>query len=443
MPPTINEDMFGFTTVVRKRRARMIEKVKLLPPVPKEPIDRPTIRATRRDFTPSLTFSRPTLNDELLDAAKYDLHHYNLSTLKRFHNALNISPLSDAIHPLPNGMPNIRLCAIGNIEGDGRAGFMAKVPIYGVRDAAGEACVMVLESRKSTRFSEWLDLLARPEASTLVGEEGYELQCRWWRKRGGRFAFDELPLDLKSIVMLHVVGEVRNCDFEDGIEFSFDLGHDYHSVKSRLNEYKQYGTSDPTRIPTIREVDPHLFTWSETFGLNLRKLIDYNTIKHFSSPPHLLKAVAPSRSGILRLLTRIQLDFSDNDFLHFFGACLPDYRHWLPGPETNPSATAISELPDLKYLELWFRSTIKGQRYPCRKQAIDTIMWFAYRHVKHIKTVNLTGYIKTETRLKWLQILKDKRNTNQHHERIDDMIAQAQGMDTKELYVLILFFTRL
>lgn len=40
--------------------------------------------------------------------------------------------------------------------------------------------------------------------------------------------------------------------------------------------------------------------------------------------------------------------------------------------------------------------------YPCRRILVDWIMLFAFPRLKHIPSINLTGFVKTAARNKWL-----------------------------------------
>ena len=50
-------------------------------------------------------------------------------------------------------------------------------------------------------------------------------------------------------------------------------------------------------------------------------------------------------------------------------------------------------------------------RFPCQKGKVDWMMAYAYQHVCVIPSVNLTGYVKTVTRLECERILSHHRRS--------------------------------
>ncbi|KAK4541072.1 hypothetical protein LTR36_008297 [Oleoguttula mirabilis] len=143
------------------------------------------------------------------------------------------------------------------------------------------------------------------------------------------------------------------------------------------------------------------------------------------------------------------------------GKDIVPFSEWL---ETLPAP-----LPALRHLELWFQSTLErwcstpfphdtlgfpkvhqarqralygwDERYkgldfsacPCRKAIIDYIMCFAYKYIKHIPHVSLTGYVKESTRDRWLVALRTRSSREQLETTINERIEKIKRIPLSKL----------
>jgi hypothetical protein len=171
-----------------------------------------------------------------------------------------------------------------------------------------------------------------------------------------------------------------------------------------------------TSIPSIKHINSGLLCLSKEIRGKIYDVLQYTTIKRVGYDD--LPRLAEIKVGrIPTLLNRLQLGFSDLNYCRFFRVWLPT-RTYCPDPSPGPApATCLRNMHHLRYIELWFDSTIDAGanvlgRLPgppiCREGMIDWILTSAYEYLKNIPTVSLIGNVKTETRTKWLHIFNDK-----------------------------------
>ncbi|KAK5120828.1 hypothetical protein LTR85_005895 [Meristemomyces frigidus] len=446
----------GFEAVESKHTKRRRAWLSKQPAPPAgDPIDRPTTRQTRHEFSQPLTFARTPNKDDLVTTAREQLRVHNLSSIATLNSPLDISALADHIHPLPARYPNIRLCAIGCLGRFDRPGFMAKVPLMLEDSEHGPSRLMVLNGDESMPFPQWLSQLAQAPDPDLTGRKGYEVQYRWHAERGGGFNFLGLPEDLQKTVLLHMVGEVRHLDYHTSTHT-----HSLHAAHTHYKLSKYDLPEDPTMPPEINNITAGLLSLNKSINTKLMPIIEYWTIKHIDQTDTLSILVNDDAATVLRCLNRVQLSFTDAEYFDFFYVSLPGYppeeeRGW--GVDTTAwdrdgeaPAMAISRLPNLRYLELWFDATlhcvgsnpwagrksgthlaqlgIDARRFPCRKGMIDWIMCFAYRYIKDVPRVNMASYVKTVTRNKWLDVLRDKGHMVEHQEFFDEKVHGIEDM---------------
>jgi hypothetical protein len=404
-------EVHGFILAKSGRSKAAFKKAQFsrFPPAPPaEPIDRPIVGETRDEFQPPLVFDWTREQDQMLDAVRTAIEDFNTFNLAAFMRPLVVSMVRQAIHPLPPGIQALRLFAIGTLGNEEVPGVIAKVPIYFRISQSGRRDLMVMNGESNPMLlKDWLKIAMLPRIPQMpIGAQGYELQLKWWEALGGApFRFTDLPSDLQRLVLLHMVGEVRHLDFEYD-----EVSSDYRPTLCKRAKVRS--DSDGSLPPPIDALDHGHFCLSRAVYHKLKKdILPFMTIKHMT-PSEYRGFQSVHSVETYNHLNRIQLDFDDLSYLTFFGGRLPgtwkssrdDYGD--PGPD----ATMLQMLPNLRYLELWFHSTVNAEDsnpwppptnwgggetkvyvkedYPCRRGMVDRILTFGYRHLKDIACQN-------------------------------------------------------
>lgn len=283
---------------------------------------------------------------------------------------------------------------------------MAKLPLFASNDK-----LMVLNGATSLEFKDWLSSLSFMDGPDILGEAGYKIQFQWHKACGAQKRCPHLNDDVMRLVILHAVGEVRHVT-EDG-----QLGY-------LLERAPHVNPGTPTSTPVISAVDWRILCLNKATSKMALQVIRFDTIKNFAQIYNLRDIVLYGPPNFMGCLSRLQLSFSDAEYFAFFQVALPAY---IPETSTISHSTAaeLLKFPNLRYLELWFRSTIVGNDlsgrpidqvawhptshtvtsagkifcpYPCRHAIVDYILCWAYPFISHIPKVNITGYAKTKTR---------------------------------------------
>lgn len=174
-----------------------------------------------------------------------------------------------------------------------------------------------------------------------------------------------------------------------------------------------------------------------------RSILHEDTIKLYGAPRFLHHI--PQKPEFLR---RIELAFTHGEYIKLFKVHIPG----LPLASAPAGAAYLRSLPLLRELRIFFRApvsrtaspwmpshyiendgtTTSREHYPCQKTLVDCIMAFATEHVKHIGTVRLTGYVKTETKNKWEAILK-KKSSNICTTYVEEEKQRIRGLHISEV----------
>ncbi|KAK5134733.1 hypothetical protein LTR08_006108 [Meristemomyces frigidus] len=165
-------------------------------------------------------------------------------------------------------------------------------------------------------------------------------------------------------------------------------------------------------------------------------------------------------------LNKLQLTFTDVQYVDFFHAAIPAcVPHFLGFTQWHDQAPAVvlAQMPVLRYLELWFHSTLRREHatpfphravrggpiknieeieneygldvdgYPCRKAIVEYIMCFAYQDIGHVARINLTGYVKTSTRDRWLGVFGALTGREAIEKTIDERMMEIRSIPSKNL----------
>jgi len=207
---------------------------------------------------------------------------------------------------------------------------------------------------ESMRFDHWLEGWKLP-VCILVGERGYDQQCRWWSKTGKTFELMKLPVELRQTVFEHLLpiyvyaGLHRRDTLTNGTEIivhKFGEG----SEDPILNSGPQNVTEkDPTR-KIVPKPDLALATTSKQLNAEVEEWMWKQTTKCFLKPKTLRNFLRchlpdPKRFNSLRFL---ELDFSHEAYILMFEVDLPPFKEVKEFGEhdfasTLPALTCVEE----------------------------------------------------------------------------------------------------
>lgn len=306
---------------------------------------------------------------------------------------------------------------------------------------------MVAWKGMEIKFDNWLLALPPVAEIDVLGDQGYKELFQWHSARGAQNRCSRLDNDVMSIVLLHAIGDVRHVDDDRMGGFSI--------VRKHVNT-DRFMMMGGRHSLVVQSVDGRVMCLNKQLAEIARRALEFHTIKTFDMRSSLPDTISAAPSRFLASLSRIQLSLTDDDYLYFFHVKLPglglaqEYAHHLP------QCAALRRLPNLNYLELRFDSpynkhgysqidwdpsnitqsspgACKFLQYPCRRTLVDYIMCFAYQHIVHIRSVNITGYVKTETRNHWLRILQDGPNWENHMAAVKMRIDAIQKQPVANL----------
>lgn len=409
---------------------------KHIPPAPPRPdrTDIPILKQTRHEFRPPLTFlsekAIPSSNRKRSAAVKAAVDRHNCSTFARFLQAVEVSAL--AMRSQYDRRHNARY----NVFAMADATFLATVPIF-LQSISQQPMVMI--GGGSITLEDFLARHHKPFPVDVIGAKGYKLLHQWHVARSkfkrATLSFAAVAEDIQNVILLHMLGETRLLKYSrDNSLNGFTL-----CEGRRARDTDDYGPAeiDSVDLTTIRLLNRRINTTS-------LKILYHGTVKAFDNDSCLTGAITDFPLAH-QILNRIQLCFTDLDYLDFFGADVPGVSAYQI---TNPGARLLKQLPSLRSLEFWFHSTYNTRHcnpwfrdptdyhrrdreyyFPCRKGMIDVIMVSAWPHIKHIPQITLTGYVKTETRLVWLDIIKEERSSrSDEHPLLEAKVEAVDGI---------------
>jgi hypothetical protein len=331
-------------------------------------------------------------------------------------------------------------------------------------------------------FNTWIHTLAPVFKDS---DEAYEAQRYWWKVNGKSFRLMDLPTELRLVIFEFALAPGRKIypmsadhaylmqnsygheSLVWGREKSIVLGRGHPQVyrwsgpitDSELHEpYPEWRDEDLDDIYS-RYFRPEIIYDSEEPNLSLLQVSKRvyaealqagweNTRKCFAES-RVFSTVLATRDlcpvPMPNWLNRLQLCFTNDDFLWFFGVNVPSdtgQRIWRHGPGwQDAGGRLIMSLSTLKDLQLKFRRiTHRGYGTPfnrhengwlpchevCQRTIVDGIMALATPWIKHIDKVTLIGDVRTCTKKKWEGILYAEHHGQPHEfdcsQVIDDMM---------------------
>ncbi|GIZ47407.1 hypothetical protein CKM354_001049800 [Cercospora kikuchii] len=424
----------GWSVYESKRTKKMHDRIRKEHPF--DSIDKPIIRTDRDEFRPPLQLIHHHEDTQYIKSALRVLAPFNRATFSQYCNRMHISSLK--CRPQRIGDIEVRYFALT------RRGLMAKVPLCLQKSARNHGRpkereeLLVLDGDSVRPFADWLGDLPAPHGPPLLGRDGYHSMHMWHRERR-KFTstklpcFADMPTEIKENILLHMVGEVCYLEFD----------------------YSWTGPDGP-RLPDFDnplygyEFDRNILTLNKEIYQLVQPIIRRRTIKRLCYFYVITEGLNPAYAFVNNL-TRLQLTFSDTEYTSFFHLILPGLRHLVD--QDDHHTTAWLQLPQLKYLELWFDAPLDPEesnvwlmewetlpssdidkyaevhRFPCRKTMIDWILTAAFRYIQHIPTVNFTGYVKTVTRNKWLEIFRNKRERESQLAQVQEKLQELETLN--------------
>ncbi|KAH6865969.1 hypothetical protein BKA58DRAFT_471887 [Alternaria rosae] len=240
-------------------------------------------------------------------------------------------------------------------------------------------------------LKSWVLSLVTP--SDGLGENGWQLQRKWWASNGQSF----------PIMTGKIYPDARRHRDLQG--FVVTLG-------SRCN--RSPSRADPPNYVVLRA--------NKQIHEEALKAAWEGTTKHFAHWIWLENVVYAlnSPSGYY-WLTHVQLCMSTSNCYEFLGMQVDPVLRLLPRPSR---ACMLQDIPTLKNLGIvfgtpysydsnpWFGTRrldgLPIEQHPCHKIMVEWGLIFAFPYLKHIPNVRLTGCIKTSTKLKWENILSNE-----------------------------------
>ncbi|KAK5683216.1 hypothetical protein LTS10_004747 [Elasticomyces elasticus] len=404
----------------------------------------------------------------LVDFAQRDIRDANLQSLAKYMHPLELLHL-----PAPITWPDkyqYATSGVREITVVRRSLELVTRFRIGLRFTASGICQAVIitgnEDNRGVSIKEWLAGLAEPDVELPTGECGYELQAKWWEARGRFCDFPALSEDIQHKLLLHMVGEVCEAVMQPG--YGWDKVNPGYLLRQTIDSPQLFALgryfTDYESHERHHQLPRGLFRLDKSTCQQLQSILRCHVTKRFSSYPEyqgyhrqILELQAlPS----LAFLNRIQLKLSDREYARFFGAVLH-----LPLFDSRPAPAAalLAELPGLRHIEICFESVIemylasdqrgdtqylagwffsgrgikqqlaKHAALPCRKAIVDFLLSFAYKHLKDIPRVNLTGDIKQSTRDRWMIIFStDECDREAMEARLDAHIGYIKNLPTTD-----------
>ena len=308
--------------------------------------------------------------------------------------------------------------------------------------------IHVRQSGKWIPLKDWLVQLA--DESILSKRNASSIDYFWHKRNGRTFRLMDLPAELRLMVFERVIapsGEVYplNKVYKSGNEPSHYTAFDRENSHITLGiGYKEgglnhmmYGREHPqeNRKPVP---PPNLVLLYVSKQIQAEALqAGWEGLKRCFVDHQIFTSVADSKIGVAQrfnILGRIQLNFTMKSWFKFFGL---EVEPVLFRTESASLGRYLAALEDTCRLELRFRDPEDGYwgdpwkcgKTTCQTVMIDWVMTFAFEHIKHIKHVDLVGYIKKPQKLKWLSILaKERADTDynfDHAAAIQAILATA------------------
>lgn len=151
--------------------------------------------------------------DVIFSIASNDLEEYNNQSLQHFANPLGLEALSTMPtyeevpwdpEDLDLGFSESNTITHQLLVNGACSDVKLKMKLAWLREDLAAPVLVVWQGREWIPLRYWLSYLAVTTETDLTGDEGYELQRRWWQANGLTFHFGELPHKARRKIALHV-----------------------------------------------------------------------------------------------------------------------------------------------------------------------------------------------------------------------------------------------
>ncbi|KAK1070776.1 hypothetical protein LTR74_003951 [Friedmanniomyces endolithicus] len=394
----------------------------------KTAFETPVIQRDRYAFGGPLLVRIPHPNNIIFTAINELLTEFNKADLHRRLDPLAVEALTDT--------PTI--CYARETESAvfllGRAQTFIKLQVKLVRESnapGSPAVVMVRAGNRRYSLRTWLETLPKHRMPDIY-RLALELQHQQWRKTGRPFRFEILPAEIRSRIFLFAVGRYVEPSYRS----------DFFMLKGRWEKKVEFNitgkgvsrrVSDGWHVNALHKqlapVNLGLLELSKATCKECMSALRKDTTKRYMDLDLVdqipLYIPVPHRNFIRRL----ELALTHADFIEMFHCQIRPFSYDHQANQLAPIANVLRKdcLPLLNHLELRFMSTVEPtyspwasyegyrpwdidfDRLPCQKVLVDMILCFVSEWVRHIPSIELTGFIKTETKTKWERVFKSKR----------------------------------
>ncbi|KAK0264906.1 hypothetical protein LTS09_001314 [Friedmanniomyces endolithicus] len=397
----------------------------------KDAFETPNVQRNRYSFGRPLEIQIPHPKNIIFHVASQVLTEFNKTDLHRRLDPLAIEALTTAptICHAYETEPAVFLL--------GRAQTFIKLQLKLVRvsEAPGAvATVLVRVGSRKYSLRAWLETLPKHRMPN-IDKLALELQRQQWLKTGRPFRFERFPAEIRSRIFLFAVGpyvapcHVTKTSSSNGVPLL--ERREINIIGRGTPKQDDDGWFVNAQHKQLDPVNLGLLELSRATRDECMYVLCKDTTKRYMSLEPLKDIPRCFPALYLTYLRRLELALTYIDFIDFFRCQIrpfndPSLRY--ERPRTSARVLSKANLPLLRHLELNFMSTIEpdyspwidfGRHFfvpvtidcdklPCQKALVEMILCFVPRWVEHVPIVELTGFIKTETKREWERVLNAK-----------------------------------
>lgn len=151
--------------------------------------------------------------DVIFSIASNDLEEYNNQSLQHFANPFGLEALVSMptyeevprdLEDLEHGTSQSNTVTHQLLLNGEPSDVKLKMKLAWLREDLASPVLVVWQGREWIPLRYWLSYLAPTTETDFTGDEGYELQRRWWQANGLTFDFGELPHTARRKIALYL-----------------------------------------------------------------------------------------------------------------------------------------------------------------------------------------------------------------------------------------------